>query len=204
VRSADELAAGDFSRWLIDIQRALRGEGASDVPCHGCTACCTSSQFIPIGPDETDTLSHIPPDLLFPAPGRPSGHVVLGYDERGHCPMLVDGKCTIYEHRPQTCRTYDCRVLAAARIELIDKEKSAIAQRARQWRFTVAGPAARAQQDAVVAAARYLEAHPNIERDATQRAVLAVALHDLFVGDETPTETNVRAEVGRRRSGAAL
>ena len=74
--------------WLAGMERALRGEQASDVPCDGCTACCTSSQFVHIGPDETDTLAHIPAALLFPAPRLPDGHVLLGYDEHGHCPML--------------------------------------------------------------------------------------------------------------------
>ena len=60
------------------------------MPCGTCTACCTSSQFVHIGPDEVDTLAHIPAELLFPAPRMPKGHVLLGYDERGHCPMLID------------------------------------------------------------------------------------------------------------------
>ena len=38
----------------------------SDVPCNGCTACCRSSQFVHVGPDEADTLAHIPAELLFP------------------------------------------------------------------------------------------------------------------------------------------
>src|SRR5688572_23451385 len=103
------LAAGRFSEWLVEMQHALRGERDAAVPCDGCTACCTSSQFIHIEPDETETLAQIPRELLFPAPGSP-GHVVLGYDDHGRCPMLVDEKCSIYEHRPRTCRTYDCRV----------------------------------------------------------------------------------------------
>ena len=122
------LAAGDFSSWMIEIQGAIRGEHGSDVPCDGCTACCTSSQFIHVGPDESDTLAHIPADLLFPAPGRPPGHVVLGYDERGHCPMLIDDKCSIYEHRPRTCRTYDCRIFPAAGLEIDDADKTQIAR----------------------------------------------------------------------------
>src|SRR6476619_2441220 len=114
MREARDLPAGDFGAWMTEMQGALRGERGSDVPCNGCTACCTSSQFIHITPDETDTLSRIPTGLLFPAPRMPQGHVLLGYDEQGHCPMLIDDKCSIYEHRPRTCRTYDCRVLPAA------------------------------------------------------------------------------------------
>ncbi|MFA6001077.1 MAG: hypothetical protein WC828_03075 [Thermoleophilia bacterium] len=34
----------------------------------------------------------------------------------GCCPMLIDGGCSIYEHRPLTCRIYDSRVFAAAGI----------------------------------------------------------------------------------------
>ncbi|HEX4821328.1 MAG TPA: YkgJ family cysteine cluster protein [Acidimicrobiales bacterium] len=133
----EQLDAGQFSVWLVDMQAALRGEVDADVPCNGCTACCRSSMFIHIEPDELDTLAHIPKALLFPAPRRPHGHVVLGHDERGHCPMLVDDKCSIYEHRPRTCRTYDCRVFAATGLDAADgdERKSEIAQRVELWRF---------------------------------------------------------------------
>src|SRR5664279_1208641 len=50
------LEAGGFSAWLAGMRAALRGERESDVPCGTCTACCTSSQFVYIEPDETDTL----------------------------------------------------------------------------------------------------------------------------------------------------
>jgi len=71
-----------------------------------------------IGPDEHETLARIPAALRFPAPGSPHGHVVLGYDEHGRCPMLVDGGCSIYEHRPRTCRTYDCRIFPATGVDV--------------------------------------------------------------------------------------
>ena len=64
------------------MQRALRGEASSDVACGYCTACCTSSQFVHIGPEEASTLAHIPSELLFAAPRLPKGHLVLGYDQR--------------------------------------------------------------------------------------------------------------------------
>ncbi len=182
-----DLAAGDFSTWLVDMQAAIRGERGSDVPCGGCTACCTASQFVHIAPDEQDTLAHVPRELLFPAPRLPRGHVLMGYDERGHCPMLIDNRCSIYEHRPRTCRTYDCRVFAAAGIELDDDEKALINERARRWRFSYRTPGARAEHDAVRAAAVFLQTHRNelptgaVPADATQRAVLAVEMHDRFL-----------------------
>jgi len=201
-RNDADLNAGDFSRWLTEMRAALRGEQDSDVPCNGCTACCTSSQFVHIGPDETDTLAHIPPELLFPAPRMPSGHVLLGYDERGHCPMLIDGACSIYEHRPQTCRTYDCRVFPASGVDP-DVEQAPVAQRVRRWRFTESTSTDRADHDAVRAAAAYVREHrgelpeAHLPKTATQLAVLAVELHDLF-GRGEPDLAAVHAELARR------
>ncbi len=161
------------------MRSALRGERDADVPCDGCTACCTSSQFVHIGPDETDTLAHIPAELLFPAPRLPRGHVLMGYDERGHCPMLVDGRCSIYEHRPRTCRTYDCRVFAAAGIEPDDDDKVLIRDRVRRWRFTFAGEADRAEQAAIAARAAATAGTAGTAgtpaTNATGRAVAAVS-----------------------------
>jgi len=136
-----------FSQWLDEFDAASEMQ----VPCGACTACCTSSQFVHIDPDETETLARVPAELRFPAPGLPNGHVVLGYDEHGHCPMLVDDACSIYEHRPRTCRTYDCRVFAATGVEP-DASQPAIAARVREWRFDVDDQAAREDWDAVRAA----------------------------------------------------
>lgn len=193
----DDLAAGEFSPWLAQLRAALRGEAESEVPCGGCTACCTSSQFVPIGPDETDTLALVPESLRFPAPGLPAGHVVLGCDDRGHCPMLVDGGCSIYEHRPRACRTYDCRVFAAAGVD-VPEDKPLIAERVRRWRFAVPAPADRARLQAVRAAARFLADHAELlphgvaPRNAQETAVLAVEVHGAFLShDEATGRTTV-------------
>lgn len=184
------LDAGRFSEWLDGMTRALRGEGESDVPCGGCTACCTSSQFVPIGPEETATLGRIPAELLFPAPRMPKGHVLLGYDERGHCPMLIDDECSIYDARPRTCRTYDCRVFTAAGVEVEDEAQRAIGTRASRWRFDFPTASDRAKHDAVRAAAAYVAEREDalppaaVPAKATQRAVLAVRLFGAFLDDD--------------------
>lgn len=190
-----DLAAGDFSPWLREVQAAIRGEGDSEVPCGGCTACCTSFQFVHIEPDEPDTLARIPPELLFPAPGRPRGHVLLGYDERGHCPMLLDDGCSIYEDRPRTCRAYDCRVFPATGVELDGRhaDQAGIARRARRWRFAVGTPAAETELRAVRAAAGFLErsreSWPDgtVSSNPTQVAVLAIEVHEVFLGEDEAT-----------------
>jgi hypothetical protein len=163
----DELPAGPFSAWLAEVRAAIAGEGETDVACGTCTACCASSQFVHVEPDEVDALRHIPKALRFPAPGLPKGHVLLGYDERGRCPMLTDAGCSIYEHRPRTCRTYDCRVFEAAGIAA---DKPLIAVRARRWRFDHPTPADEAAHDGVRQAAGALD--PSLS--ATERAVRAV------------------------------
>ena len=162
------LPAGELSSWLAGMQAALRGERESEVPCAGCTACCASSQFVHIEPDETATLAHVPAALRVRAPGRPQGHVVLGYDEHGRCPMLGEHGCTIYEHRPRTCRSYDCRVFAATGIAP-DPSQPAVAARVRRWRFVVETPEARRQRDGLERAAIDLADVP-----PTHRAVAAV------------------------------
>jgi hypothetical protein len=127
------------------------------------------------------------------------GHYVLGYDERGHCPMLVDHVCTIYEHRPRTCRTYDCRVLAAADLTLDDEEKSAIAERVAQWRFSHPTPEDEREHRAVRDAAAFLEdAVPSV----TQRAVYAVELSEEFVDGPRPADPDaVRLRVSSASKG---
>lgn len=196
-----DLDAGDLVAWLAATRTALRGDADADVDCTGCTACCTSSQFVLIGPDEADALAHVPTELRFPAPGLPPGHVVLGYDERGRCPMLGDAGCTIYAHRPRTCRTYDCRVFAASGLELDDPDKAAIRDRARRWRFTVDDEPAEAAALAVRAAGAFLAGHPEVldgtpvPPTTTQLAVLATELHDLFLDGAEPSADEVRATV---------
>jgi Fe-S-cluster containining protein len=186
-QETSDLPAGDFSPWLADMQDALVGQRDSKVPCGSCTACCTASQFVHIAPDETDTLSHIPTELLFQAPRLPPGHRVLGYDEHGHCPMLKNNQCSIYEFRPRACRTYDCRVFPATGVVLTGVHTQHIARRSDRWRFTFSSGADRAEYDALHAAARFLQEHSDeivgLPRamTETQRAIIAIEIHDAFV-----------------------
>jgi Fe-S-cluster containining protein len=185
-----DLPAGEFSSWLRSTWTTLLDDSGADVPCGGCTACCTSSYFIHVGPDETRALARIPAELLFAAPDLPKGNVLMGYDEDGRCPMLTDGTCTIYEDRPLTCRNYDCRVYTAAGI---DADRDLITRRARRWVFDYAAEEDRDQHAAVRAAARFVREHAEcfpdgaVRGDPAQVAILAVKVYEVFLGhDEGP------------------
>lgn len=172
---------GALATWVDDMQAALRGERSSDVDCGTCSACCTASQFVHVGPDEHDALAHIPAALLFPAPRLPEGHLLLGYDARGHCPLLVRGRCSVYEHRPRACRTYDCRIFTATGVDVArdDPRKREIAARAASWTLTV-----------------------STTRDVEVRSRLRAAVVELDDGSASPTEVAVRAVERVRADGA--
>ena len=182
-----ELDAGDFGAWLAAMRRALRHAADADVPCGDCCACCSTSHFVHIGPDERETLARVSRELLFPAPGMPSGHALLPYDTRGRCPLLDErGRCGIYAHRPLTCRTYDCRVFTAS---ALDADREPITRRARRWRFSCPAPHDAAHLAAVRAAARWIPAHAAafpggvVPDDPAALAVLAVRVADVFLPD---------------------
>ena len=196
--ASDGLAAGDFSAWLADLRDALAGARRRRAVqrLHGVLHVVTVH---PDRPDETDTIAHIPKALLFPAPRMP-GHYVLGYDERGHCPMLVDDVCTIYEHRPRTCRTYDCRVLAAAEVTLDDETKTAIAERVARWRFS--HPTAEDEREHRAVATRPCSWAMSSPSSATERAVYAVELYEEFMEGPTPADPEACACGSARLPGA--
>jgi len=179
--------AGFFGAWLTGARASLRGEGHGlEVPCGECVGCCTSSLFVHIAPDETETLAVIPARLLVRAPGRPRGHRLLGFAEDGSCPMLKQRACSIYARRPRTCRDYDCRMLAAAGLDAGDG-KDVITERVRAWAFSYESDAERRAHDAIRAAAAFIRdrresfpggAGPSVPADI---ASLALKVYTVFM-----------------------
>lgn len=107
----------------------------------------------------------------------------MGYDEKGHCPMWRAEGCSIYAHRPQTCRDFDCRIFTATGIEVGGAPQAPIAQRVAGWRFTYPTQYDHAQREAVLATAMFLEGHGDLFPEGmvpvnpSQRALLAIELH---------------------------
>lgn len=194
---ASPLPTLPFTAWLKAMEASQATGSGMDVACGECRGCCTSSYFIPVGPDETETLARIPKRLLFPAPGRPKGHFLLAYNAEGHCALFKDNACSVYAHRPRACRAYDCRVFAAT--GLSETDKPAIASQAKRWQFALPAKEDERRLAAARAAARFLRekaAHfPEgfLPSQATQLAALAIRIHPIFMGKRTGMAEKIAA-----------
>ena len=198
--SGAELPAGVFSTWLRETLAALAEKRDADPPCGPCNACCRTSHFINIRPEDRGALRRLPRAYLSPAPDLPPGNLYLGFDVAGRCPMLVDGRCTIYAVRPRACRTYDCRIYAAAGIEADRPEVDA---QARRWRFAFQADRDRDELAAVRASVAFVLVHPEAfpseaaHRQPLRLAVCAIWVHEHFL--ERPRRLWRPAETERRR-----
>jgi len=138
--------------------------------------------------DETQTLYRIPEELLFKAPGLPKGNVLLGYDENGHCPMFIDNQCSIYEHRPLTCRNYDCRIFLATGLQAED-HKTPISQQANCLRLDLSTVEDKILLSAVQTAAKFIRKHAEcfpkgfVSSNTTQQAMLVIKVYEVFIND---------------------
>jgi Fe-S-cluster containining protein len=194
--------AGGFSAWLRAMRRSLAGGEGMPVACGDCVGCCTSGYFIKVRPHETAALRHIPSMHL--APGESDGTLYMAAKAGGHCPMFGRSGpqgfgCTIYPHRPETCRTYDCRIFTAAGTDA-GEGKSMINERIASWQFEYEDDDARREHRAVRAAASFLRQHPvrfpggHIPSRAGDIAVLAVKCYAVFM-DESVPETELAPRI---------
>lgn len=186
--SADPGAAPRFAVWLRATLATLLRDVPAEVPCGSCNACCRTFHQLHIRPGEKQARRRLPKEHLCVARGLPPGYLLLGCTEEGACPMLVAGRCTIYEDRPLVCRTYDCRLYAATGVE---PDRAEIAVQVRRWRFAYREPEDRELQDAVLAALAFIRQTSScLPSEAARRqpirlATLAVVAHELFRPDAT-------------------
>ena len=83
-----------------------RGD-AGPVPCAGCSACC---YYAGIPVDKKRDRKRLPHLLT---ERNADGELVLQRRADGACVHLGEQGCTVYEHRPSTCRSFDCRAFSA-------------------------------------------------------------------------------------------
>ena len=85
-----------------NFERAARTGGSVQVPCGGCTACCTSPRSVPeLSREEAGRLEHTT---------DAKGRLRLKRKSDGSCVYLAEGNCSIYSSRPTVCKQFDCRV----------------------------------------------------------------------------------------------
>jgi Fe-S-cluster containining protein len=112
--------------------------------------------------------------------------MLLGYDLNGHCPMFIDNKCSIYEHKPLTCSNYDCRIFTAIGISE-EERKTKIIQQSPHWKFSYPAKRDREQHIAVQAAAKFIreraECFPAglVPVNTSQLAITAIKVYDVFL-----------------------
>jgi uncharacterized protein len=182
------LPAGDFARWLRSYLDAQTQAGPSnDVPCGDCNACCRASYFVPIRSEERETLARIPPARLTRSARSSEPRWVLDQACAGECPMLIDGACSIYAQRPQTCRRFDCRVSAAAGVGMGSGPRARVNERVWRWRFEYPSELDAECQNAVLAAVAFLRRRADLihlsvaPSDAGELAKAAVFVHEIFL-----------------------
>jgi hypothetical protein len=137
-------------------------------------------------PDDEAALTAVPArHLRLPVESL----ALMSYREDGTCPMLEAGRCTIYAHRPQTCRDYDCRIYAATGLSP-DGSRPVIEERVREWRFEFGSQEELGQYGALQRAAAFIRGHAVLfppaskAHAASAAAVLAVKTWPLFANEE--------------------
>ena len=97
----------------INLTSITSDEPIEDVPCGSCTLCC--EKLTPHLTPEEVASGLYPLSLIQPSDeqriANPNiGPVVSLYRKKeGGCGMFIDGKCSIYNYRPNSCRQFDCR-----------------------------------------------------------------------------------------------
>lgn len=80
------------------------------MPTVECTGACTDEcTLIPMTPLEAEAMKKVSWRQIEFEEWGDAGHVVLIPDALGNrlrCPMLVNGKCSVYQARPFICRAY--------------------------------------------------------------------------------------------------
>ena len=88
---------------------------ARTVACGSCSACCCGELIALVEGD----IPALYPDA-FEDPDSRIREILpvalkffLPHGKDGNCVYLVEGKCSVYDYRPQLCRTFDCTDLVA-------------------------------------------------------------------------------------------
>ena len=97
----------------INLTSVSSSEPVENVPCGSCVLCCAT--LTPYLTTEEINSGLYPLSLIQPSEEELKntldiGPIVTLYRKKeGGCGMFIDGKCSIYNYRPISCRQFDCR-----------------------------------------------------------------------------------------------
>lgn len=101
------------ANYVIETRDRAGERVSKPVPCNGCTACCDAVKVrVHAARESPEDLQHL--DLIPEPDAVVAGSMLLRKREDGACVHLGPTGCTVYEHRPRTCRMFDCRIGAVA------------------------------------------------------------------------------------------
>jgi hypothetical protein len=92
----------DLSKQCVGVHAFVRHFPHSTVPCGTCSACCRSDFDINLETQDDPTLYQT-------QVGPKTGQLSLAKTPDGACVYLQNDKCSIYDRRPNVCRSFDCR-----------------------------------------------------------------------------------------------
>lgn len=101
------LTVDKFVDYLEQRWRAFV-EGEGNVECGSCRGCCRAGYAIGLSTEEAEIIPH----------ATIAGCAAILPLPNGACPYLVDEQCSIYDHRPVSCRQFDCRDFALASLRI--------------------------------------------------------------------------------------
>jgi Fe-S-cluster containining protein len=79
----------------------------ANVPCNGCVACCHHTLIV-LMPEHGDLADlYETQDVLSPLTGLPAK--ALKQTQDGACIYVRSHGCSIHDHRPAICKSFDCR-----------------------------------------------------------------------------------------------
>jgi Fe-S-cluster containining protein len=121
-------AAADVSQYADEAIAIVKDEYRPALHCkEGCTYCCCKPGVLTLVPEFLRILDHVQSTFsadavsALAARARRYASQIEGHsfddptDESVPCPLLVDGRCSVYELRPLVCRGYNSTDVDACR-----------------------------------------------------------------------------------------
>jgi len=123
-------AAADVAQFCDEAMAIVTDEYRPPLACHsGCSFCCRKPGVLASLPELIRIVTHLRETGTDGVAARARGYVTQVGDRDPHaptpdevvCPLLVDGRCSVYALRPLVCRAYNSTSVDACREALRDQ-----------------------------------------------------------------------------------